>query len=76
MEIDQRIPDLSDHELDRLHANAVRLAGSGTPLQRQHAERLLPLIGEAQAARRALRVETQAVKKRAAPRAKTAAVKT
>ncbi|HVK80527.1 MAG TPA: hypothetical protein VM915_07930 [Verrucomicrobiae bacterium] len=45
MSIDQRIPDLSDKELDTLHANAVRLAESGSVQQRQQAEGLLPLIG-------------------------------
>ena len=45
MSIDQRIPDLSDKELDTLHANAVRLAESGSVQQRQQADSLLPLIG-------------------------------
>ena len=51
MEIDQRIPDLSDKELENLHANAVRLEQSGTQIQRQHAERLLPLLSAGQNAR-------------------------
>lgn len=55
MEIDQRIPDLSDKELENLHANAVRLAQSGKQQQREHAERLLPLLGAALAERRAAR---------------------
>jgi hypothetical protein len=61
MEIDQRIPDLSDHELERLYVNAVRLAQSGTPVQRERAERLLPLLGAAQEERRLarLRVHTE-----------------
>lgn len=45
MAIDQRLPDLSDGELESLHANAVRLAQSGAPQQRRQAEELLPLIG-------------------------------
>jgi hypothetical protein len=47
MGIDQRIPDLSDKELESLHANAVRLAQSGSTAQRQQAEELLPLLGAA-----------------------------
>ena len=43
MRIDQRIPDLSDKELESLQANAVRLVDSGSPIQRQQAEELLPL---------------------------------
>lgn len=43
--MDQRIPDLSDSQLESLHANAVRLAQSGAESQRQQAESLLPLIG-------------------------------
>jgi len=44
VEIDQRIPDLSDKELESLHANAVRLAESGSVAQKQQSERLLPLL--------------------------------
>lgn len=60
MEMDQRIPDLSDKELESLYANAVRLSQSGTQLQRQQAESLLPLIGDHLETRRAARVKTQA----------------
>jgi len=70
MEIDQRIPDLSDKELERLHANAVRLAASGTPIQRQHAERLLPLRGAPQEQRRLARLEAQTHARRANVRRK------
>jgi hypothetical protein len=56
--IDQRIPDLSDKELENLHANAVRLGQSGTPAQRQHAEELLPLLGAALEERRRARAAT------------------
>lgn len=45
MDLDQRIPDLSDKELESLHTNAVRLAQSGSQGQRRQAEDLLPLIG-------------------------------
>ncbi|HYD89539.1 MAG TPA: hypothetical protein VEA80_18815 [Vitreimonas sp.] len=65
-EIDQRIPDLSDKELERLHANAVRLSQSGTPKQREQAESLLPLLGVALEDRHAARAAAQAETRRAA----------
>jgi len=63
MEIDQRIPDLSDKELESLHANAVRLSQSGTDRQRRQAESLLPLLAEQMETRRASRAKTQAAAK-------------
>ena len=62
MSIDQRIPDLSDKELDTLHANAVRLAESGTVQQRQQAETLLPLIGAERDTRRQAKAAVAASK--------------
>lgn len=47
--IDQRVPDLSGKELEGLHANAVRLAQSGTPVRPHQAEALLPLYAGAAA---------------------------
>jgi hypothetical protein len=73
MEIDQRIPDLSDKELERLHANAVRLAQSGSDAQRQQAEKLLPLLGVTMEERRAARLEAQSASRRANVRRKAAA---
>ena len=64
MEIGQRISDLSELELVRLHANAVRLAQSGTPGQRQRAEHLLPLLGAALDQRWRERVEAQTLVRR------------
>jgi hypothetical protein len=63
MEMDQRIPDLSDKELESLHENAVRLAQSGNDRQRQQAESLLPLIAAQLETRRAARAEVQAEKR-------------
>lgn len=60
MGIAERIPDLSDKELENLHTNAVRLAQSGTQAQRQQAEALLPLIGAAMEERRQTRATTAA----------------
>lgn len=64
--MDQRIPDLSDKELENLHANAVRLAQSGSERERERAESLLPLLGAAMAERQAARVTAQAVTRRLA----------
>jgi hypothetical protein len=61
--MDQRIPDLSDKELESLHANALRLAASGSDKQRQQAESLLPLIDAQLEVRRAARAEAQAEKR-------------
>lgn len=73
MGIDQRIPDLSDKELEQLHANAVRLAQSGTPAQRQQAEQLLPLLGTALDERRAARAAVSSEKRRDSARRKAVA---
>lgn len=61
-EIDQRIPDLSDKELESLHANAVRLAQSGTERQQRQAENLLPMIGDQMETRRAARTNANCAK--------------
>ncbi|MBC7768631.1 MAG: hypothetical protein H7124_07570 [Phycisphaerales bacterium] len=76
MEMDQRIPDLSDKELERLLANAVRLQESGSDKQRQQAEQLLPLLSAAIEERRAARVLAQAEQRRANARKKSAANET
>jgi hypothetical protein len=60
----QRIPALSDKELESLHANAVRLAQSGTPTQRLQAESMLPQIGSEMEQRRAARAEASAEARR------------
>jgi hypothetical protein len=59
MGISDRIPDLSDKELEHLHANAVRLKDAGSAIQRQQAEELLPLLGAALEERRLARVAAQ-----------------
>jgi hypothetical protein len=75
MEIDQRIPDLSDKELENLHTNAIRLEQSGTQKQREHAERLLPLLSAALDERRAARIAAQQETKRANAEKRSAAAK-
>jgi hypothetical protein len=73
MGIQERIPDLSDKELERLHANAVRLKDSGSAIQRQQAEELLPLLSTALEERRVARVATQTETRRANARGKKSA---
>lgn len=73
MDIDQRIPDLSDKELESLHANAVRLAQSGTQQQRQQAESLLPLLG-AELEKRRRTKETSTKERRRASAQRSAVV--
>lgn len=72
-QIDQRIPDMSDKELENLHANAVRLAQSGTQQQREQAERLLPLLSATLDERRTAKLAAQAETRRTAVRKKAAA---
>ncbi len=76
MRIDQRIPDLSEKELESLQANALRLAQSGTTMQRQQAEELLPLLSVALEERRATRLAAQAEARKAAPAKKKKAAST
>lgn len=70
MQIEQRIPELSDKELESLHANAVRLAQSGTEAQRRQAEGLLPQLGAAMEERRAARALETAERRRASVKRK------
>ena len=63
--IADRIPDLSDKELEQLRANAVRLQTSGSPAQRQQAEELLPLLGVALEERRVARAAANTKTRRA-----------
>lgn len=73
MGISDRIPDLSDKELESLHANALRLAASGSTQQRQQAEELLPLLGAALEERKATKTATLKTKRAAAkPKSKKA----
>ncbi len=53
MSVEDNIPNLTDKELENLHANAVRLVEAGSVQQRAQAETLLPLLGAALEERRA-----------------------
>lgn len=55
MDISERIPSLSDKELEALNANAVHLAQAGNAKQREQADALLPLLRVALAERAASR---------------------
>lgn len=57
MAIEERIPQMSDKELDNLLANAVRLAQSGAAKQKAEAERLVPIVEQAIVDRKAQRAE-------------------
>lgn len=72
MELHERIPSLSDKELEALHANAVRLVQSGTPKQRQQAEELLPLLGVAMEERSAARTAATQARRRTPAKSKAA----
>ncbi len=63
MIVQERIPALSEKELERLHAGEVRLAQFGTDKQKIDAEGLLPSIGAAVAQRRSERETLLADKK-------------
>ena len=81
MGLDARIPEMSEKELENLQANAERIIKSGGSKQQAEAERLLPLIAEAMAAKKAARTVELAEKKvtrqkdMAAARARKAASK-
>lgn len=73
MAIADRIPQLSDKELETLNANALRLGGAGSANERRQAEELLPLIGAELQARRLARLAAQSAKRRATAKRKLAA---
>lgn len=70
MDIIERIPELSDKQLESFHANASRLIDSGTAAQKAQAEALLPLLAAALSERKATRAETLQEKRKAATNAR------
>jgi hypothetical protein len=74
-DIDERIPDLSDKELEQLHANAARLAQSGTKIQQERAQRALPLVDAEIETRRAAQTAAVDEKRREAAARKAGASK-
>jgi hypothetical protein len=63
--IEDKIPQMTDGELQNLHDNAARISAGATSKQQAEALRLLPIIVAAMAERSALRA-TEAAEKRAA----------
>mgnify|MGYP001608671460 CR=1 FL=1 len=59
MAIIDRIPEMTEKELESFQANAERLKDSGSAIQKQQAEELLPLLSAALEERRVARVATQ-----------------
>jgi hypothetical protein len=59
MAIIDRIPEMTEKELESFRANAERLKDTGSAIQKQQAEDLLPLLGAALEERRIARVATQ-----------------
>jgi hypothetical protein len=70
MLIDGRVAEMSDKELENLHANAVRLSQSGSNKQKEDAERLLPLIGSVLEERKQVRLTVAEGKKAAMKKAR------
>jgi len=81
MSLEERIPEMSEKELENLQANAERIAKGAVSKQQAEAERLLPIIAEAMVTRKAARSVEMAEKKvtrqkeMAATRARKAASK-
>ncbi len=63
MAIEDQIPQMTDKELENLHANAERISKTPASKKQADAERLLPIITEALAERRKTRVTEAAEKK-------------
>jgi len=63
--IEERIPEMTDKELENLRGNAARLVQSGSAKQQAEAARLLPIIDAASETRRAANSVAQVEKKKA-----------
>ncbi len=81
MSLAERIPEMTEKELENLQANAERIMKGGVAKQKEEAERLLPLIAEALIERKKTKLADAAEKKvtrqkdMAASRARRAASK-
>lgn len=64
MTIEDRIPEMTDKELDNLHANATRLSTAAASKQQAEAVRLLPIIEAAMVTRKAENSVAAAEKKK------------
>lgn len=63
MSIEDRIPQLTDKELENLHDNAERIAKGSASKQQAEASRLLPIIADALVERKKTRATELAEKK-------------
>ena len=63
MALEDRIPEMTEKELENLEANAMRIAKAGASKQQAEAERLLPIIAAALVARRQSKAVDMAEKK-------------
>ena len=63
MSIEDRIPQLTDKELENLYDNAERISKGAATKQQVEAARLLPIIAEALAERKKTRASEAAEKK-------------
>lgn len=68
MSIEERIPEMSEAQLESFRANALRLSQSGTDRQRTEAERLLPQIETALVERKRAKADALAERRKAAPK--------
>lgn len=65
MTIEERIPEMTDKELENLRVNAERLAQSGAPKQQAEAARLLPIIAAAAETRKTVNAAALVERKKA-----------
>jgi hypothetical protein len=63
MQIEGRLTDLSNKELENLYDDAIRLAQAGTPIQKAEMEGILPMISD-EVSRRFDTLHAQLVKQR------------
>lgn len=66
----EKLPTLSDGDLNSLRANATRLSETGSKKQKDAAAELLPAIEEETAARAQAKVDKAAAAKAARPKAR------
>lgn len=74
VDLHDRVPAMSDAELNNLHANAQRLVQSGNERQRASATALMPVIESELALREAKALANKPVRKPRAPAKKRAVV--
>ena len=76
VDLHDRVPGMTDEALGTLHANALRLAQSGTERQRASADALMPAIELELAERHAKALANPPVRKRRTPVKKVKVVAT